>query len=87
MWKRFCSGQAVRVTYTEYVFLAFGIHHAMRMPHIVFCVLSSLKYYSTVCHKRHDFQGKKLLIVKYVFCFSLQVCPKYLSFREELSEI
>ena len=36
--------KAVRLTYSEFVFVALGIQHAMRMPNIVFCGLS----YSTV---------------------------------------
>jgi hypothetical protein len=32
--------KAVSSTYSEYVFLALGIHHAMRMPHIFICGLS-----------------------------------------------
>ena len=33
----FCSGKAVNITYSDCVFLALGIRHAMRMGHIVIC--------------------------------------------------
>jgi len=32
-----------------------------------------LKYFSTLSHKRHDFRGKKLRILKYVFWYCLQI--------------
>jgi hypothetical protein len=36
---RCCSGQAVTFTYSECVFVALGIQHAMRMRHTVVCDL------------------------------------------------
>ena len=32
-----CSRKAVSITYSECVFLALGMHHAMRMRHIDMC--------------------------------------------------
>jgi hypothetical protein len=29
-----CRGKAVNITYTDFVFVAFGIQHAMRVRHI-----------------------------------------------------
>jgi len=35
-----CSGKAVIITYCEYVFVALGVQHALRMRNIVICGLS-----------------------------------------------
>jgi hypothetical protein len=35
-----CSGKAISITYSESVFVALGIQHAMRMRHIIVCGLS-----------------------------------------------
>ena len=35
-----CSGKWISIAYSECVFVALGLQHAMRMCHIVICVLS-----------------------------------------------
>jgi len=46
-FNRCCSGKAISITYSECVFLALGIQHAMHMHHIVICGLSG---YATFFH-------------------------------------
>jgi hypothetical protein len=64
-------------TYSECLFVALGIPHAMRMPHIMLSsvALPALQHFSTLSHKRHDFRGKKkpLLSIKCVLSFSAQL--------------
>jgi hypothetical protein len=38
--KHCCRGKAIGITYSEYVFIASGVQHAMRMRHIVIYGLS-----------------------------------------------
>jgi hypothetical protein len=42
------SGKAISITYSESVFVALGMQHAMRMRHIVICSLSSSSVYSHI---------------------------------------
>ena len=32
-----CNGKSISITYSECVLVALGVHHAMRMRHIVVC--------------------------------------------------
>ena len=36
----YCSGKAMSITYSEYVFVALGIQHAVHMRYMVTCGLS-----------------------------------------------
>ena len=47
--------KAIRITYSERVFVALGIQHAMRMHHNVVCCLSGSPVFFHISHKRHDF--------------------------------
>jgi len=64
-WKK-----AMCITYSECVFAALGIQHAMRMRHVSSVAGPRLQYFSTLSHKWHDFRKIKLLNIKCVQIFS-----------------
>ena len=78
-------GRAIIITYSESVFVALGIQHAMRKRHIVFYGLSGSNIFyimfSALCHKRHDFRKKKTYWTQNLcFPFPYKFCPKHFSF-------
>ena len=73
-----CSGKAVSSTYSDSEFVALGNHQAMRMRLTVICGLSGCTIY--LSRKRYNFRKKRLLSLKCVFLFSLQLVPKHFSF-------
>jgi hypothetical protein len=61
----------MHITQLVCAFVALGTQHAMRLRHIVICILPALEYFYTLSNKRHDFLNKSLNI-KCVFRVSLQ---------------
>ena len=54
-----CSGKALSITYSECVFVALVIQHAMRIRHIILSVsCPSVSYFSTLSDKQQDFKEK-----------------------------
>jgi hypothetical protein len=69
-----CSGKGMSITYSESVFLASGIQHAMHIRHIVTVACPIEQYLSPLSHKRHDYRKKTTLLnIKCVFWFSIQL--------------
>jgi len=79
-----CSGKAVSITYSESVFVALDIQHAMRIRRVT---LSSVAwptlqfFFSTLSHKRHDFRKKKKKVIEHKLCFNFlyNFCLKHFS--------
>ena len=66
------------VSACAYVHIALLFQHATRMRHVVTSFVARLSpiYFSTLAHKRYDSRKKKLLNVKCVFSFSIQLLSK-----------
>jgi hypothetical protein len=83
-----CRGKTINSTFSECVFVALRVQHAKRMRCIALSSPTSLapSCFYTLSHKRQDFREKKLMNIKFVFWFCLQICLKRSLFEEELSE-
>ena len=68
------------ITYSECVFIAVGIQHAMRMRHFVICDLSGCTIFYHIISYMLRFSKRMLRNTKYVLIFSTNVCLKYFSF-------
>jgi len=52
--KHCCNGKAVRITYSEGVYVDLGVQHVMHMYHShVAC--PAVQFFSTLSHKQHNF--------------------------------
>jgi len=59
----FCNGSAISITYSECVFVALGIQHAMRIRYIVvICGLPGSTNFFHMISLRHDFRNELLNI-------------------------
>jgi len=65
-----CSGKAVRITYSESVFVASDIQHATRMRRVTLPSVAwpALQFFPTLSHKRHDFRKKKKKVIEHNMC-------------------
>jgi hypothetical protein len=56
-----CRGRAIRITYSECVFVVLVIQHAKRMRRIILASIACpvLSYFSTLSHKWHDLWRKR----------------------------
>ena len=78
-----CRGKTISIAHSECVSVALVIQHAKRMRHIILLSVAclSLPYISTLSHKQHDHR-RKILNIKRVFWFYVQLCLKYFPFDE-----
>jgi hypothetical protein len=56
-----CSGKAISITYSQYVFVALVIQHAMHRRRIVACGLPSSILFYTLSHKKAPFSKMKII--------------------------
>jgi len=80
---------SVGATYFECVFVVLVIHKARRLRRFMLSSLAlpTVPYFWTLSHKGHDFGGKKLLKIKRVFWFSLQLLSETFLFLRRIQRV
>jgi hypothetical protein len=58
-----CCGKVISITYSECVSVPLVIPHNILMRRIILSAMTfqALQHFSTLSHKRHDFQKKKVI--------------------------
>jgi len=75
-WRnQYYNGQVIRVSNSEFVFVALGTQHGMCMRRIILSSVACplLTHFPKLSHKCHDFRKTNLLTIKYVFLLSIQL--------------
>jgi hypothetical protein len=76
----YCSGKAVIVTYSECVFLALGIQHAMRMRRVVICGQPGTTVFFHIILINSTIFEEKVMEYNVCFDFLCKFCLKYFLF-------
>ena len=76
---RYFSGKAISSTYSECVSAALGIRHVMRKRRIILSSVACprLRYFSTLYHKRNDFEKKNVIEHKMYKTIFANKCTVY----------
>jgi len=78
-----CRGKAISIADSECVSVALESQHTMRMHRIIVLPVASLalQYFSTFCHKRHNFRKQFIEHKIYFLIFSTNAPKAFLIVR------